>query len=332
MLDFSKIHKPLTKSDLLKNVSPEQIFYHYFGNFIVKRKNYPSPFREDKKFSFGFFYNEFGELISNDFARDEKLDCIAFVAKKFGITYSEAIQKIMFDFNFHEQDVNCTPSIIESNSVLFDEKFKKKTKIQIIQKDFNEKELKFWNQYEITKEELINDDVYAYEAAYINKRFISSAEIRFAFYQKDLTNNGYFKLYQPYETDYKWVSNIPLSLPFGIDKLKYQSDTLIITKGKKEQIILKKLFPDVLATQNESLSSITNCIEESKKFKRTVVIYDADDPGVSACTEITQKYNWEYFNTPRYLFTSRKIKDVADYVFYYGIKSLEKRLKEKLIL
>ena len=101
MIDFST--PTLTKEELLHYVTEEQVFRHYFGDFQLKR-TYSSPFRIDRDPSFGFYYGTFGELKCNDIVKQEKLDFIAFVAKKYGISYSEAIRKITEEVT---KDIGC---------------------------------------------------------------------------------------------------------------------------------------------------------------------------------------------------------------------------------
>lgn len=337
MIDFTNISPSfLTKKEVLCHTTPEAIFYHYFGRYKLG-KCYSSPLRKDKDPSFGFYYNKSGELTTNDLTTSEKLDCIAFVGRLYEISYKDALQKIVMDFNiFCSNDgmnVLKTNRII-TNSSLYSDKIKRETKIQIVQKEFSEQELDYWSRWNISEEELEKNDIFSFEKVYINGEVIpSKEEIKFAYYQKELGGKkGYFKIYQPFSKKYKWISNIPLNLPFGIDNLPFLSDTLVITKGQKDRLILLKLFTDVVATQNESTSAILKCLDISKKYKRIVVIYDADPPGVAACTEITELYNWEYFNTPNYLYKEKGIKDIAEYEEAFGIKSLIKRLKEKKIL
>lgn len=338
MFDFSKTSIPITKDKLFSYVSPEQIFFHYFGPFTPISKVYPSPLRHDPTPSFGFCYNKRGEVIAKDLGKDIIYDAVTFVSALHNISYTKAMQKILFDFNISNDEVICKPTLIERSSVKFDDRLKKKTKIQIKTRAFNREELHYWNKqfrWNISEEELTFHDVFAFDRAFINSQPIfHDKSLKFAFYQRDLLDpkKGYFKIYQPNSRKHKWLSNIPLILPFGIDKLPRKSDTLIISKGKKDLMILKKFFTDVVATQNESLSAIINCVDISKNYKRTIVIYDADAPGVEACTKITNQYNWEYWNTPNYLLRERGITDIPEYVTAFGLRTLEKRFKEQGLL
>lgn len=340
-MDFKNVGLPITvtKNELLSKITAEEIYYRYFGKFTLK-KTYSSPLREDKKPSFGFYYNTNGELISNDITTKEKLDCITFVSRLYKITYYEAIKLICNDFNIcKDPNINSilTKESILQKSSLFSDDLKKKTVIQIVKKEFSEEELEYWQSKNknITKQELEENNVFAIKELYINKSLVyhRKNELRFALYQKDpKTGKGYFKIYQPNSEKYKWVSNIALSLPFGIDNLPFLSSTLIITKSQKDRIILKRLFTDVIATQNESTAAIERCLEIAKIYDKVVLLWDSDEPGVRACQEVTAQYGWKYFNTPKYLYEEKGITDITEYVENFGMKSLERRLKEKRIL
>lgn len=336
-MNFNNVNAPfsISKEVLLSKVSEIEIFYRYFGKFELK-KIYSSPFRKDDHPSFGFYYNIHGEVISNDIKTGEKLDCIAFVAKLYNINYYQAMQVICQDFDIFEIP-NVLPFVTDNSKFIkksfeFDEKFKKKTLVQILPKNFSQEEIEFFLKREITEKELIENNILSVNKLFINKIEISSTQkIRVAFTQKDEKGNTYFKIYQPFSKKYKWISNIPLSLPFGIDSLTYDTDTLVITKGQKERLILKKIYKDVIATQNESLSSFQKCLPLLNKYKETIVCYDADEPGVTACKLITDTYNLKYFNTPKYLL-DEGIKDIDKYVEKFGLEALKKRLKEKKLL
>lgn len=334
MFDFRNIKTTVSKDELYQFITPESIFQFYFGDFRL-RKTFSSPFRIDKNPSFGFYYNRMGEIVCNDIVSKEKLDAIGFVAKLHTISRKEAIYKIMNDFNIECESIyNKKHQKIISKVISESEKRRKETKIQIVRKNFTTDDKNYWNKWQFSEKELEQEFIYSVEKLYINgnKIPLKKTEICFAIYQQNKEKTkGYFKILQPFSKN-KWISNIPLDLPFGIDRLPYSSEHLIITKSAKDRMCLKKIFSDVLGTQNESINAVINCVPESKLYKKTTVIFDADSPGVNACIEITKKYNWNYFNTPFYLYKEKNITDIAEYVEYFGYKTLTKLLKEKQIL
>ena len=69
MYDLSKIkeYEPVSKENILRLVSEEEIFRHFLGYDFKIGKTYKSPLREDNNPSFNVYYNPYGELRFKDF-------------------------------------------------------------------------------------------------------------------------------------------------------------------------------------------------------------------------------------------------------------------------
>lgn len=334
-LNFSNIEvaHDLSVEWVLSKLAQEQIFYAYFGEFVPYKKSYNSIFRKDKNASTGFYYSDSGKLKYKDLATGESWDCFAFVSHLYNISYFEAIKKVACDFGI----IRCDSIPLErksiNNSVKFDKKSKEDRTIQIIPSSWLEKHARYWKQYEITKTELEKEHVYPIKDLYIDKHFISNKDnlLRFA-YVVSVDKKEYIKVYTPYADKFKWISNIPLHIPFGMDTLNYDSETIIIAKSLKDLIVLKKFFPAVIATQNESEAALNKGMIEflKKKFKKRVIIFDNDDIGKEACKKFNEK-GFGYWNIPNE-FIVQGIKDPSDFVAAYGVEKLKNLFKEKNLL
>lgn len=334
MFDFSKVHtEPINSHFILKRVTDSVVFSHYFGEFELG-KVYPSVFRKDRNPSTGFYVGKTGKLIYNDLTTSEKLDCFAFVAKLYNISYGEAIKRIATDFGLLAGTTSVVPSSDVLRGLQVDKETKRQTIIQITPSKWTDNHLSFWREFEITKEELITNEVFPVRNLYINKKRIYNPHnyIRFAYLQRD-KENEYLKIYSPADRHMKWVSNIPLNVPFGFDKLPNKSDTLIITKSQKDRIVLKKLFTDVIATQNESESSLPASMQEQflQSYTKRIIFWDNDPTGVDNCKKFNDK-GFGYFNIPKTYYEKFKIKDASDFVAYYGVDALKELFVEKGIL
>lgn len=299
-------------------ISDESIFNYYFGAFSFNRC-YNSSFRKDNNPSTGFYTNKIGKIIYNDITTGEKLDAIAFVAKKYFLTYSEAIKKIKADLNLIKE--NPAPPITRKRET-------KDTKIDIEIGNWDAAHLNYWKDYTITQEELEAEDVYVIDKLKINGKLIPNYRYNLRFgYIINYKGNSYKKIYEPMAPkENKWLSNIPLFLPFGYNKLKYQSDTLIIQKSVKDLILTKRYHTDCISLQNESRAALReNTLDFLKtKYKRIIVVADNDKTGIAACEDYRQR-GCEAFHLPEDLY-EKGITDCSDLVKTYGIGTLERWL------
>ncbi len=328
-LGLKNVNKKISREDIYNKIDDVQIFSYYFGEFKF-RKSYSSVFRKDSTPSTGFYINKAGKVIYNDITTREKLDAFAFVAKKYGLSYGEAIIKVGCDFGV----IPCeNPPVVKAKDFdlarRYEEELKKETIISIEYDKWTHEALNYWKQYTITEKELEDNDVYNVAKLRINNRYINNygGNLRFA-YALEHKNKLHYKIYQPEGSpEYKWITNIPLHVNFGYNKLKYESDTLIITKSVKELILFRRYFPEVISLQNESQASLRDVTLNflKKKYKYIYLFFDGDETGVKNAKEYEKRGIIPIY-LPEKIITS-DLKDSADLVKKYGIKQFERFLK-----
>lgn len=334
MIDFNKITSNVDSNFVLSKIDAATIFSNYFGHFDM-RKVYPSKFRKDKSPSTGFYINKHGEIIYNDLATGEKLNCFAFVAKLHNISYFNAIKKVAQDFGliYSNKYVPISKEIFKLGAEV-DLEAKQKTLIQFIPDVWSEKYLTYWRTYEVTEEELIREKIFPVKRLFVNKKEIWSKNgiVRFAKLVK-FEGEEYVKIYSPKDKNMKWISNIPLTVPFDFEELPHESRRIFITKSFKDAVVLKKLFTDVIATQNESESALSPKIqlELIKNYDEGIIIFDNDSVGVENCKKFNDK-GFGYFNIPYHYYEKYNIKDCSDYVAFFGVDALRELFKEKQLL
>jgi hypothetical protein len=337
MIDFNQVNAAISVDVdyVLSKLDEVQIFLYYFGKFELGDV-YPSRFRRDRNPSTGFYYNKNKSLIYNDFKTGEKLNCFAFVAKLHSISYIEAVKKVAVDFGLIRGNASAAAQKILNQNIEFDKEEKVQKIIQVTPGKWQSHHINYWKQYEVTVDELKRENVFPVEKLYINKAPKGVDELCFAYVVDEVVNgktvNTYLKIYQPYSEERKWLSNTPINIPFGMKNLKYGTDHVIISKAQKDRLVLLKLFPSVIGTQNESESALQNELVKHLcfHFPRRTIIWDADETGVTNCTKFNSR-GFGYFNTPK-CYLERGIKDVSDYVKQFGLEALEIILKEKQIL
>lgn len=326
------LKRHLTRQYLKETIGDENIFNFYFGDFNLCR-SYNSIFRKDDKPSTGFYLSENGSIIYNDFTNGDKYDFVKFVMRLYNLTYYKALERIAIDFNLQQGErSSIKPAVIKHIK-----KPKKTEKVlQVGVCKFKKPHLEYWEKYNITEKELKENSVYAVNSLYLNGIQLPSKpnEIRFAYLIKDQNEKDYLKIYSPFNEEYKWVSSAPLNVPFGLNELSHKSDTLIITKGQKDRIVLKKFFTDVIATQNESKDALKKEVIYALKqcYKHIYIWFDMDKPGIRAANYYKRKYDFK----PLFVGSSKRtlwqniinakkihVKDVSDFVAYYGIENFK---------
>jgi hypothetical protein len=338
VIDFNQIDTPVNVTDklILSRVDDNQIFRYYFGLFELG-KVYASKFRKDKNPSTGFYISKDGRLIYNDLTTGEKLNCFTFVAKLYGIPYVQALNRIAADFGIVKSDhIKPLAQHILNQTIAFDREAKRNTLIQIIPGSWTSERIAYWQQYEITVDELKAEEVYPVNRLFVNKgEHRSLSHLCFAYVVREKVEGSvrtYLKIYQPHSEKMKWLSNVPITVPFGMYNLKYGTDHVVICKAQKDRLILKKLFESVIGSQNESESALQDGLVKHLcfHFPRRTIIWDADETGVENCKKFNSR-GFGYFNTPKDLL-EQDIKDVSDYVKAFGLKELEKLLRQRNIL
>lgn len=319
------LKRKITEQELINTLGEYNIYCKYFGEFDLT-SCYPSIFRKDEHPSTGFFRNSSGRIVYNDYSTDEKLNCIGFVQKLFGINYFQAIERIAIDFGIADGEEIEIPIV---KKTLED---KKPKKIEITLREMDANELNYWSQYHITEEELLKNHVYGVKEFRINHYLIpeSKESVRFA-YVIHYKDKEYIKVYTPFEKDYKWVGNATGSVLFGFDELPYKSDKLIITKSKKDEIVLKKIFTDVVSVQREGVSAISKADLQyfKEKYKKIYVWFDNDKAGLKTLSKLDESLIKVHY--PEYFLSKFQIKDSADFVKNWGVANLKKWISQQEI-
>lgn len=336
MFDFKGVqstHK-LNRDFVLSKISDSMIFGYYFGPFKIGEV-YRSKFRKENNPSAGFYVSRSNKLIYNDFVTEEKLDAFAFVQKLYNCSFSDAVKKIASDFGLVSGVTNDTAKKVMKDMLKFEKKYKASTVIHFTAGKWDSESLEFWKQFHITKDELKAHGVYPIKKLFINEAFISNPNNlqRYALTMQ-YKNEMKVKVYSPFDDGpLKWVSNIPLDVPFGMDELKYKGQNCFVAKAQKDRIILRKFLPDVIASQNENAASISPEIASDLEFNyaRSFVGWDNDWPGLKGMVKMRRR-GFIPIYVPVELRFKEGIKDFSDLAKAKGLKAVEKLLKQNGVI
>ncbi len=319
------LEKAINKNYILRKIGSENVYKQYLGYFVIG-KVMISPFRNEKRPSFIVRINNSGELYHKDYG-DSSFDgdCVGLVMKLFHLPYHAALRKICDDFEGQYQSLDRIPKIeVKKVSTT------RKIKVEI--RDFNTLDIMYWSQYGINQEDISREGIYSISRFWMTdengefKEYRAFNELCFGYKFEE----GW-KIYFPERTEFKWFSSVPNDVVEGWSNIK-DFDYLIITKSRKDRMVLSKLCKNVINAQNESTSLLTESHKETfKHFKKVYVFFDSDEPGVKACKKITEEMGWLYVNTPKTLI-NQGIKDPAEWVKQQGFEPLTKFLKTKKVL
>lgn len=289
----------ISKDDLLKRVSQEEIFSLVF-NYLPEEYSYvTSPIREDKNPDC-FFEFKNGKLWFIDFANPtvfngiklSHLDCFAMVQVYFGIP------------NFYMTLCFIHQKLIEGKENLLinpviekrEEENKPKVKILIEARNFTLNDKVFWeDRYRISKNNLIEDKVFAFNKYYLlntkkGSLIFDTKEIAYSYNNfKDSRKKLYFPLR---EGKAKFITNCLRNDIGGIESLPVYGKQLIITKSYKDYRVIKNLGKNVIWFQNEGMIPDDSVLLPLlSRFEKVIVWFDNDFAGITATNKVVNHIN-----------------------------------------
>lgn len=324
MFNLNKEKQLISKSEILKQYNELEIFQKYINDEINIGSNILSPLRNEKNPSFGFFIGEGNEICFNDFLLG-KGDFIQFLRLKFGLTYFEALSKVACDFDMQD-DYICKHYEKSNNNyksnVTKDELLSKYTGYQLGKKsrDWNASDVLFWRQFGIGKKTLDFYNVEPIKYIFIGDKCFKADDYAYCFTEmKDDIET--YKIYQPYNVNYKWINNHNNSVWQGWTQLPEKGRDLIITKSLKDVMSLYEItgIPSI-AMQSENVFPKRHVFEQLKeRFDDITLLYDNDyDSDVNWGMEFGNKFAQKYGIVDCYIDAKYESKDFSDLVKAFG--------------
>jgi hypothetical protein len=110
----------ITREDVLKHVTQEEIYSFYLGEDISKLGVFHSPLREDNIPSFALYFHKVNRniLMFKDFATGDCGDFVLLIVKMFNLSYYEALKKIAYDMKLSEFNIDISKSPIQNTKIL----------------------------------------------------------------------------------------------------------------------------------------------------------------------------------------------------------------------
>lgn len=326
MFDFT-FQPKITRAFLLQHNNEETYMSHYLG-IPVKKGLFRSPLRDDKHNTCSYFRGKSGVLYFKDFATGQCLNFEGVVQAKYNCDYHSALKIIAEDFGLIK--AQSKKPVVVKVQPKFEEK--SQTLIQVEIKDFSESELKWWNQYGITKDILNKFHIYSCKTVFLNGNIFAQSAQHFpifGYYFGKKENVEQWRIYMPQAKQFRFIGNVSTKTIQGFKQLPKQGKLLVITKSMKDVACLYSLGITAIAPNSETQRVNDKVLEELKQhFKYIVYFYDNDLPGISNLNKIKKDYpELIYFWIPR----KYEAKDISDFYRKYGRKETEKFIKNSIL-
>jgi hypothetical protein len=320
MYDFDKVVEVDCLKDILRTTTEYDIYSFYIGNQFNIGRVMRSPLRKDTHPSFGIFKSSIrGNLMWKDQATGKSGNVIMFVAELFNITYEDAIQRIVSD------NIKST-----TEGISITESYKKiKTSISIQKKNLTETDDEYWEQYFVTREILKKYNVYPILTFWVNdvpsNLFYSKTQPLYAYQIFDS-----FQIYSPYASKKnKFRNSTNIYDIHGLEQLPEYGSLLIITKSKKDVMVLDRLGYNAIAPCGENTPIPNIIIDDLKqRFNRILILYDNDKAGIEGAKKLAKEHCIDWVYLPLDLYEKFKIKDISDYIKNYKITKTRELLRK----
>lgn len=318
----------ITKENLLKLISQEDIYSYYMGYNISNVGLTSSPFRDDSIPSFSFFYHSVHRetLMFKDFALGTSGDCIVFVMRLFQTTYENALFKIAYDFKLSNFDIDAVKHHVEHFEKL---KEKKSVNIGINKREWFKHDQDFWSQFAIRKSTLERFRVSPIKFIFYNGNAVKAEPLAYAYEEwKDAQLS--YKIYQPESPNkkFKWINNANYTVHQGYTQLPPTGELLIITKSLKDVMSMwdtQGIFS--IGLQSESVTMKESVMDEYKtRFEKVVCLFDNDKAGIELSKVFSEKYDIPHFFIPQL----PNVTDYSDLVKYGGVETAGSIFNEQL--
>lgn len=317
---FDYTFEPKITKEFLLSKNNEETYMTYYLGIPIKKGLFRSPLRLDNHNTCSFFRGKSGNLYFKDFATGQCLTFEGVVMEKYNCNYPEALKIIAKDFGYTKD------STVKKVQVKIQPKFEeeKQTFIQIEAKDFSGPELKWWEGFGITKDILHKYKVFSCKTVFLNGSiFAQSAQHCpiYGYYFGKKENIEQWKIYIPSRKEFRFINNVSMKNIQGYKQLPKQGKLLIITKSMKDCMTLCSFGIPAIAPSSESTFISNKLLEELKsRFKRIIVVYDNDLPGIRGLQKIRKNFpELIYFWIPR----KYEAKDISDFFKKYGRKKTQ---------
>lgn len=305
--------------DVRRVTTDYEVVNKYLGISVVP-SNINSILREDKNPSLCIFpYKD--SLFFKDFGTNQSGNIYQLLSLYWNIPLNQVYRKIYNDFTSVNYKSCCCKNRITKTII------KKKSNIDIKVKirEWKPWDIEYWGSYGINKQWLNYCDIFPISHIFLihqnGEQIVVSADKYAYVYIERKDDKVSLKVYQPYSTNFKWMSKHDASVWDLWTKIPDKGDKLIITSSRKDALCLwaNTGIPS-LSLQGEGYIPKEKVINQLKdRYKKIYVFYDNDfknevNNGRNYGKTIADKFDLQQIEIP----TEYKSKDPSDLYKNWG--------------
>jgi hypothetical protein len=324
-MTIGKTSKSITIAELFKRYSETEILTTVFPEITEIPCKIHSPFRVDNNPSFSIYMDNDHHIKFKDFGDKEcKGSLLDLLCKKWNCSFRQVFDKILETMQSGSgSDATVKPKQIK---LMTRKESSELTKIQVAVRPWEDYDLEYWKSYGITKPWLKYAEVYPISHKIVTKKdketgkvskYIFSAQKYTYCYVERKEGVLSLKIYSPFDKKHKWCSKMDASVVSLWTKVPEYGDRIIIASSTKDALCLScNLHIPAIAPQGEGYNLSDTAVKELKRrYKKVLICYDVDAPGIEDAKKLSQKTGFPYIVPD--------LKGEKDYSDYY--KSLKNK-------
>ena len=306
---ISKGKSSVNLSDILTYTSEAEILYHYLGvSKIPCIIN--SPLREDKNPSFGIYSTNGYKIQYVDFSTRDRGGLFDLLGKLWHCDFKQVLERVYKDMNIVSKRANI--SISQYSGRKYQPEYKN-SELQCKIREWKNHDLEYWSSYGISLKWLKYAEVFPISHKIIvndNQRLVFRADKYAYAYVEHKEGKTTLKIYQPFNTKFKWCNKHDRSTISLWTKVPEYGDKICICSSLKDALCLwANLGIPSIAVQGEGYKISNTAINELKKrYKEIYICFDNDEPGLKDAQILSQETGFVNIVLPNFIGG----KDISD--------------------
>lgn len=314
------------------SITVEEMF-NYFTEAEVLSSVFPeieslpclinSPLRQDKHPSFSIYMNNTGNIRFIDFASGDKGGLLDLLCKYWNCSFTECLERLnsMLIGRGNLKIVRTQSKNIKTYK-------RTESRVEVKIRKWEDYDIEYWKSYGCKLELLKHAEVYpiSHKIIYKDNKKHTFAAPRYSYVFIERKEGKITKkLYSPFASKYKWITDNDSSVIGLWDKVPKYGDKIIICSSLKDAICLwgNSGIPCIYI-QGEAYSISDTAIKELKRrFKKVYICLDNDLAGITDAKKLQESTGFINIEIPQF----QGGKDISDAYKIMG----EEKFKETIV-